>query len=125
MYSECLLNNSLSILAISGAISLLLISAFVVKLLSDLSKLAKSLDETVGVLKDEAKPILNEINSTMSGVSAIVNGFDKNIGGVTKFFGGFTTAGLLAFSKARLLSKGALKKGIIWLISLVKLIIKK
>lgn len=123
--TESYLNQCLSILTISTALMILLIGAFVVKLLSDLSKLVKSLDETVGVLRDEAKPILKEIGTTMNGVNTLISGFDKGANGVSKFLGGFTTAGLLAFSKARLLSKGFLRKGLIWLISMVKLLIKK
>ena len=123
--SQILLNNCLSILTVSGALMVLLIGAFVIKLLADLSKLIKNVDDTVEVLKEETKPILSEINTTISGVSAMIKGFDKNVNGLSKFFGGFAAAGLLAFSKARLFSKGALRKVIVWIVSLIKLIIKK
>lgn len=123
--SQIVLNHCLTILAIASTVVILLVGAFIVKLLSDTSKLIKSIDDTVGVLTEETKPILSEITSTMSGVSAIVNGLDKNVNGLSKFLGGFTAAGLLAFSKARLLSKGAFRKAVLWVISLVKLIMKK
>ena len=76
-------------------------------------------------LRDEAKPILTEINTTMSTVNNVVASFDKSVGGVSKFFGGFTMAGLLAFSKARMFSQSVLKKGLLWALSLFKLMKKK
>ena len=65
MESVFQLNNSLTFLAYATGIMVLLIGIMLTKVLFDLSKLTKNVDETVTIAKTELEPTLKNINKSV------------------------------------------------------------
>ena len=63
--SQVLLNNGLTFLAIATGIMLVVVGGFLVKLIVDLSKLTKNVDETTSVVRNELRPTLRELNESL------------------------------------------------------------
>lgn len=80
--SQIALNNGLTFLAVSTAIVLIVVGGFLVKLLMDLSVLAKNLNETSEILNEELKPTLNELNKTITSFNALVQNTGEGMGNV-------------------------------------------
>ena len=78
--SQVVLNNGLTFLAVSTGIMVLIVGGFIIKLLIDLSKLAKNANETTVLLNTELKPTLNELNKTLKSVNEIVQNTGECIG---------------------------------------------
>lgn len=78
--SQIALNQGLTFLVWATGIILIVVAGFVVKLLIDLSKLAKNLNETSVIVNTELKPTLKELNQTLSSINEIVKSTDKNVG---------------------------------------------
>ena len=70
--SQAALNNGLTFLAWATGIVLIVVAGFLVKLLIDLSALAKNVNETAILLNTELKPTLKELNDTLHSITAIV-----------------------------------------------------
>lgn len=79
MESVFQLNNSLTFLAYATGIMVILIGIMLTKVLFDLSKLTKNVDETVTIAKTELEPTLKNINKSVEIISGIVINTDKNI----------------------------------------------
>lgn len=79
MESVFQLNNSLTFLAYATGIMVLLIGIMLTKVLFDLSKLTKNVDETVTIAKTELEPTLKNINKSVEIISGIVIKTDENI----------------------------------------------
>ena len=79
------LNNSLTFLAYSTGAIVLLVGVMLTKVLFDLSKLTKNVDETVMIAKTELEPTLKNINKSVEIVSGIIIKTDEKINNVKKF----------------------------------------
>lgn len=90
-FSQIALNEGLTFLAWATGIILLIIAVFLVKLLMDLSALARNVTKTSILLNTELKPTLNELNETLHSINNIVKNTDRNMdsfkGAVEKTFG--------------------------------------
>lgn len=78
--SQIALNHGLTFLAWATGVIVVIIGGFLVKLLIDLSALAKNLNETSNIVNTELKPTLKELNQTLSSINEIVKSTDKNVG---------------------------------------------
>ena len=58
----------------------IIVAGFLVKLLIDLSVLAKNLNQTSIIVNTELKPTLKELNETLSSINEIVKNTDKGVG---------------------------------------------
>ena len=113
--------QSLTCLCYTTVVMLIFVGILLGKVLWDLSKLIKNVDETTTIVKTELEPTLKNLNQSVEIVSNVIQTFDngvkkikstlsatpfKILGGVTKFtgkaakgfFGGLCTAFKL-FSK--------------------------
>ncbi len=77
--SQIALNQGLTFLAWATGIILIIVAGFLIKLLIDLSVLAKNLNETSIIINTELKPTLRELNQTLSSINEIVKNTDKNV----------------------------------------------
>ena len=78
--SQVVLNNGLTFLVISTGIMVLIVGGFIIKLLIDLSKLAKNANETTILVNTELKPTLTELNKTLKSVNEIVQNTGEGVG---------------------------------------------
>lgn len=80
--SQVILNNGLTFLAIATGIVVIIVAYFLVKLLINLTTLAKNANETSILLNTELKPTLKELNETMRSVNSIIQSTDEGVGNV-------------------------------------------
>ncbi len=78
-FSQAALNNGLTFLAWATGIVLIVVAGFLIKLLIDLSALAKNVNETAILLNTELKPTLKELNNTLHSINAIVKNTDEGV----------------------------------------------
>lgn len=78
--SQIALNQGLTFLVWATGIILIVVAGFLVKLLIDLSTLAKNLNQTSIIINTELKPTLCELNQTLSSINEIVKNTDKGVG---------------------------------------------
>lgn len=123
--SQIVLNQGLTFLAIATGIILLIVGGFLTKLLIDLSKLTKNLDETTSVVKSEIEPTLQELNKALKSINSIAENADKQVGSLGKLLEDTIGAGSIIFSKARDLSGGLVKTIAKSVVTLIKLFFKK
>lgn len=123
--SHIALNHGLTFLAISTGIILIIVGGFLVKLLIDLSKLTRNLDDTTSIVKVELKPALQEFNSTLKSINSIAQNADKKVDSIANVFESIFGASALAFSKAKILSGGLLKGLTQGLVTVIKMFMKK
>ena len=106
-FSQIALNQGLTFLAWASGIVIIVVAGFLIKLLIDLSALAKNLNQTSVLLNDELKPTLQELNATLSSINAIVKSTDRGVDN-------FKTAVERTFGKTKLISEsifGGIIKG--------------
>ncbi len=96
--SQISLNNGLTFLAWSSGIIILIVGGFLVKLLIDLSALAKNVNATSDLLNSELKPTLKELNETLASINAIVKSTDQGVDN-------FKTAIEKTFGKTKILTE--------------------
>lgn len=77
--SQMALNQGLTFLAWATGLIIIVVGAFLVKLLFDLSKLAKNVNETSELLNNELKPTLQELRETLESVNSIIQNTDKGV----------------------------------------------
>ncbi len=87
--SQIALNQGLTFLAWATGIVVIVVAGFLVKLLIDLSTLAKNLNETSNIVNTELKPTLKELNQTLSSINEIVKNTDKGVGDFKSAVGKF------------------------------------
>ena len=87
--SQIALNNGLTFLAVATGIIILVVGGFLVKLLIDLSALAKNLNETSIIVNTELKPTLNSVNETLTSINEIIKSTDKGVGDFKSAVGKF------------------------------------
>lgn len=89
--SQIALNQGLTFLAWATGIVIIIVGGFLVKLLYDLIKLSKNVNETTLIINTELKPTLNELNETLRSINAIVKNTDQGVdsfkNAVDKVFG--------------------------------------
>ena len=90
-FSQIALNQGLTFLAWVTGVIVIVVAVFLVKLLIDLSALAKNLNQTSILLNTELKPTLGELNETLHSINNIVKNTDQNMdtfkGAVERTFG--------------------------------------
>lgn len=123
--SQIVLNHGLTFLAVATAIILVVVGGFLIRLLINLSKLAKNVDETTTIVKSEIKPTLDELNKTLQSINSIAQTADKQVDSIAKLFEHVFEAGALAFTRAKELSGGLVKGFVKGLFTVVKFFLKK
>lgn len=123
--SQIALNQGLTFLAIATGIIIVVVGGFLVKLLIDLSKLTKNVDETTTIVKTEIEPTLKEFNKALQSINSIAQNADKQVDSLSKFFENFLGASSLAFIKAKKISGGLVKGLLKGMISAFKFFMKK
>lgn len=123
--SQIFLNHGLTFLAVSTAIMLIVVGSFLVKLIIDLSKLAKNVDETTTIVKAEIEPTLQELNKALKSINSIAQNADKQVDTLGKFLENAFGVGALALTRAKNISGGLLKGLVKGLATVVKMFIKK
>lgn len=123
--SQIVLNNGLTVLAVTTAIMLIAVGGFLIKLLIDLSKLTTNLDETTSIVKEEIEPTISEFNKALKSINSIAQNADKQVDSISKLFENILGASALMFTKAKNLSGGVIKGLVQGLVTVIKMFIKK
>lgn len=123
--SQTILYHGLTFLAVATGIILTLVGIFLVRLLIDLSKLTKNLDETTTIVKAEIKPTLDEFNCALKSIHSIAQTADKQVDSLAKILESALGVSALAYTRAKKLSGGLVKGFVQGLITMIKLFVKK
>lgn len=123
--SQIVLNQGLTFLAVATGFILLVVGGFLVKLLIDLSKLTKNIDETTSIVKSEIEPTMEELNNALKSISSIAKNADKQVDSLSKIFESVLGLSATVFTKAKDFSGGLFKGLVKGLVSAIKLFIKK
>lgn len=87
--SQIALNHGLTFLAWATGVVVVVVGGFLVKLLIDMSALAKNLNETSIIVNNELKPTLQVVNETFASINEIVKNTDKGVGDFKSAIGRF------------------------------------
>ena len=87
--SQIALNQGLTFLAWATGVVVVIVAGFLVKLLIDLSVLAKNQNQTSIIVNTELKPTLKELNETLNSINEIVKNTDKGVGDFKSAIGKF------------------------------------
>ena len=79
------LYQGLTFLAYSTGVIVILVGVMLVKVLFDVSKLTKNLDETTTIVKTELEPTLKNVNKSVEIVSGIIIKADESVQKVREF----------------------------------------
>ena len=109
--SQILLNNGIAFLAIATGIMFVIVGGFLIKLFIDTSKLARNLDETTTVVKNEIRPTLRELNESLHTLNDFMKSTDKGIDWMKDAMEGAFGISAATLSKLKFLS-GSLAKGL-------------
>ncbi len=109
--SQILLNNGLAFLAIATGIMFVVVGAFLIKLFIDVSKLARNVDETTTVVRNELRPTLREVNESLHTLNDFMKSTDKGIDRMRDAMEGAFGVSAATLSKLKFLS-GSLAKGL-------------
>lgn len=123
--SQIILNHGLTFLAVATGIILVVVGGFLIKLLIDLSKLTKNVDETTSIVKSEIEPTLQELNTALKSINSIAQNADKQVNSLAKLFEDVLGASAVMFTRAKNLSGGLLKGAVKGLATIIKLFLKK
>lgn len=85
MDSTIQLHNSLTFLAYATGVIILIVGVMLTKVLFDLSKLTRNVDETVTITKTELEPTLKNINKSVEIVSGVIIKTDEKIKNIKHF----------------------------------------
>jgi uncharacterized protein YoxC len=110
--SQIVLNNGMTFLATATGIMLIIVGGFIIKLLVDLSRLVKNVDETTSVVKNELRPTLRELNESLHTLNDFMKSTDKGIDKMRYAVEGALGLSTATLSKLKFLS-GSLSKGLI------------
>ena len=80
------LQQGLTFLIYSAGVMFIIIGIMLVKLLFDLSVLAKNVNETTTIIKTELEPTLKNINKSVEIVSGIIIKADESVNKFKDFF---------------------------------------
>lgn len=109
--SQILLNNGLAFLAIATGVMFVIVGGFMIKLLIDMSKLARNVDETTTVVRNELRPTLREVNESLHTLNDFMKSTDKGIDKMKDAMENAFGVSSATLSKLKFLS-GSLAKGI-------------
>lgn len=112
--SQIALNHGLTFLVWTTGVVLIVVAGFLIKLLIDLSKLSKNVNQTTEILNTELKPTLEAVTETLQTVNGLVKTTDQG-------FGNAKDAIEKIISKTKLLSGtifGGFMKGFVSILSL-------
>jgi len=123
--SHIILYQGLTFLAVSTGIMLTLVSIFLIKLLTDLSKLTKNVDETTTIVKAEIKPTLDEFNNALKSINSIAQTADKQVDSLSKLLENIMGVSTVAYTKAKKLSGGLVKGLVQGIVTVMKMFYKK
>ena len=123
--SQVFLSQGLTFLAVSTGVMFIIIGGFLIKLLLDLSKLTRNIDETTTIVKSELKPTLQELNNALKSINSIAQNADKQVDSLAKLFENVLGVSALAFTRAKKLSGGLVKGVVKGLVTVAKLFWKK
>lgn len=124
-HSQIELYQGLTFLAWATGAVIIVVAGFLAKLLFDLSKLTRNLDETTTVIKAEVEPALVELNEALKTLNSIAKNADKQVDILKKSFDGMLSITSLAFLKAKNLSGGLVKGLSKGFFTIVKMFLKK
>ena len=79
------LYNGLTFLAYSTAIIVLIVGGMLAKVLFDVSKLTRNLDETTTIVKTELEPTLKNVNKSVEIISGLIIKTDEGVKKVKDF----------------------------------------
>ena len=117
-FSQIALNQGLTFLAWATGLVIIVVAIFLIKLLIDLSKLSKNLNQTTEILNAELKPTMEAVSETLQTVNSLVKTTDK----------GFDNAKIALetfFNKTKLLSGSIFGGFLRGFATIVKLFSKK
>jgi predicted PurR-regulated permease PerM len=77
--SQIALNQGITFLCWATGVTVVVIGGFLIKLILDVSKLTKNLNETSILINTELKPTLKQINETLTSVNSIIKSTDKGV----------------------------------------------
>ncbi len=123
--SHIILNQGLTFLAISTSLFIVIVGGFLIKLLIDLSKLTKNIDETTTIVKSELEPTFKEFNNALKSINSIAQNADKQVDSISKLIDSLFGIGTSVFNKAKNLSGGIAKGFVKGLVSVIKMFVKK
>ncbi len=123
--SQIFLNNGLIFLVIATGVIIFIVGGFLVKLLIDLSKLTKNVDDTTSIIKSEIEPTLKEFNQALKSINAIAKSADEKVDSIAKLFETVLGTGNLIFTRVKKMSGGVIKNFIKGLIYTIKFFVKK
>lgn len=119
------LSNGLTFLAWSGAVFLIVVGVFIVKVLFDLSKLVKSINKNVDIVQSELEPIVKNISETTGTINEIVQSTNGKISKLSNIYDKTTDAVVNVVTKASAMSGTLLKYAFKGLCSSFKYFAKK
>ena len=122
--SQILLNNGLTFLAVATGIMLVVVGGFLIKLILDTANLARNIDETTSVVRNELRPTLRELNESLHTLNDFMKSTDKGIDKMRDAMEGAFGASAATFSKLKFLS-GSLISGLYKGFSTVRKLLKK
>jgi len=87
--SQIALNQGLTFLTWTTGIVLIVVAGFLIKLIIDISALAKNLKETSNIVNTELKPTLENVNEALSSINEIIKNTNNGVGDVKTAIGKF------------------------------------
>lgn len=95
------LEQALIVLTYTTMIMLVIISAFLVKLLVDFSNLIKSKHDLVLLLNHELEPTLKELKKALDNINSVAESADKQVSAMKNALNGAVSTAAVAIGKAR------------------------
>jgi uncharacterized protein YoxC len=123
--SHIALYQGLTFLAVATGIIFVVVGAFLVKLIFDLSKLTRNVDETTTIVKTEIEPTMKELHKALESINSIAQNADKQVDTLAKTFETVLGAGAIAFTKAKTFSGGLVKGVVKGVVAVTKAFMKK
>lgn len=104
------LSQGLTFLAWTGGAFLIIVGAFLVKLLFDLSRLTNSLNKSADIVQRELDPIMKNISETTTTVNTIVQTTNSKVGKVAEAYDKASQVVVKSVTKLSVLSAAAFKE---------------
>ena|GEM_PF-1658675 len=102
----------LSFLITETIIILIIVSILLVKLLVDLSNLAKSIQNLTGIIKLELEPTLKEFRKTLLNINSIATSADSQVVNLSKSIDVISNSTSKIYNKAKIIT-ASLKQGLL------------
>ena len=100
------MSDILEIASIFLIITIIVMVCFLTKLLFDVSKLVKNLDDTTAIVKRELGPALKELNKTISKVNELTDTTDRRISSIKSIITSLLGASTIALCGLKNISGG-------------------